>query len=215
MEAAALRLAEAITQALTLRGAACVALSGGATPAPAYRMLAARHLDWRRVSFAMVDERFVPAEHEASNERMLHAALKPALDQGAALIPMYAPATTHEAAAAHADTIYAPLDIDIALMGMGLDAHTASWFPGLSDHVLDPANPRSVVAVTAPGAAGAAERLTLTFAKLARARRLLLLIVGEDKRAVLEAAAGAAPEKAPVTALFAAGAPPLEVLWAA
>lgn len=214
MEAVAQRLGEAITQALTLRGAACVALSGGTTPAPAYRKLAARDLDWRRVRFALVDERFVPVEHEASNERMLHAALKPALDQGAALIPMYAPAMTPEAAAAHADSIYALLEIDIALMGMGGDAHTASWFPGALDRVLDPANPRSVIAVTAPGAAGSAERLTLTYAKLSRARRLLLLIAGEDKRAVLEAATHASPGAAPVAALFNLNAP-LEILWAA
>lgn len=213
MDAAALRLGEAITQALTLRGAACAALSGGATPAPAYRKLVARSLDWRAVTFALVDERFVPPEHEASNEGMLRAALKPALDRGAALVPMYAP-MTHQAAAAHADALYAPLEIDIALMGMGEDAHTASWFSGALGDALDPANPRSVIAVTAPGAAGSAERLTLTFAKLARARRLLLLIAGEDKRTVLDAAMQASPSAAPVAALFGVGAP-LEIMWAA
>lgn len=214
IEATTQRLAEAITQALTLRGAACVALSGGTTPAPVYRKLAARELDWRHVSFVLVDERFVPVEHEASNEGMLRAALGPALDHGAALVPMYAPALTHEAAAARANTVYAPLEIDIALMGMGADAHTASWFPGALGDALDPVNPRSVVAVTAPGAAGAVERLTLTLAKLARARRLLLLITGEDKRAALEAAARSAPSAAPIAALFNLGAP-LEILWAA
>ncbi len=214
MEATALRLGEAITQALTLRGAACAALSGGTTPEPAYRKLAARGLDWRRVTFALVDERFVPVEHEASNEAMLRAALKPALDHGAALVPMVAPALTHEAAAARADALYAPLEIDIALMGMGGDAHTASWFPGTLGDALDPENPRSVIAATAPGAAGSAARLTLTLAKLSRARRLLLLIAGEDKRAVLEAAMHASPNTAPVAALFNLGAP-LEILWAA
>lgn len=214
MDAAALRLGEAITQALTLRGAACAALSGGTTPAPAYRKLAARDLDWRSVSFALVDERFVPLEHEASNEGMLRRALKPALDHGAALVPMIAPALTHEATAARADALYAPLEIDIALMGMGGDAHTASWIPGALGNALDPENPRSVVAVTAPGAAGSAKRLTLTLAKLSRARHLLLLIAGEDKRPVLEAATHASPNTAPVAALFGLGVP-LEILWAA
>ncbi len=214
MEAAAQRLGEAITQALTLRGTACAALSGGATPAPAYRKLAGRGLDWRRVSFALVDERFVPVEHEASNEGMLRAALAPALDRGATLIPMYAPALTHEAAAARADATYAPLKIDVALMGMGADAHTASWFAGALGDALAPDNPRSVIATTAPGAAGSGRRLTLTLATLSRASRLLLLIAGEDKRAVLEAAMGASPSAAPVAALLGLSAP-LEILWAA
>lgn len=214
MDAAAQRLAEAITQALTLRGAACVALSGGTTPAPAYRKLAARDLDWRRVSFALVDERFVPVEHEASNEGVLRNALAPALSRGAEFIPMYAPAMTLEAAAARADALYAPLEIDVALMGMGADAHTASWFPGALGDTLDPANPRSVIAASAPGAAGSAQRLTLTLAKIARARRLLLLTTGEDKRAALEAAMHASPVVAPVAALFSVDAP-LEMLWAA
>ena len=214
MEAAAQRLAEALTQALTLRGAACAALSGGTTPAPAYRKLAARDLNWRRVSFALVDERFVPVGHEDSNEGMLRAALAPGLERGATLVPMYAPATTLEAAAARADAAYAQLDIDVALMGMGADAHTASWFPGALGDVLDPANPRSVIAVTAPGAAGAASRLTLTLSKLSRAHRLLLLIAGKDKRAALEAAMHAPPDAAPIAALLGLDAP-LEIMWAA
>lgn len=215
MEAAALRLVEAITQALTVRGAARVALSGGATPEPAYRKLAAHELDWRRVSIALVDERFVPPEHEASNEGMLRRALKPALERGATLLPLFAPAATLEAAAACADALYAPLEFDIALLGMGADGHVASWFPGALGDLLAPDNPRSVAAIIAPAAPASSERLTLTYAKLARAHRLLLLIAGEEKRAVLEAAAHAALQTAPIAALLHADAPPLEILWAA
>lgn len=215
MEAATLRLGDAITQALTVRGAACLALSGGTTPEPAYRKLAAHDFDWRHVTFALIDERFVPPEHEASNEAMLRRALAPALQQGATLVPMFAPTATLEAAAARADALYAPLEFDIALMGMGADGHVASWFPGALGDLLAPDNPRSVAAIIAPTAPASSERLTLTYAKLARTRRLLLLIAGEEKRAVLEAAAHAALQTAPIAALLHADAPPLEIFWAA
>jgi 6-phosphogluconolactonase len=215
MEATALRVAEALTQGITLRGGACAALSGGTTPAPAYRKLAALKLDWRRITFALVDERFVAPTHEASNEGMLRDALAPALAHGAKLAPMYS-AGALEQAAARADAAYAPLHIDVALMGMGEDAHTASWFanaPGLAD-ILDLTSARTVAPVRAPQAAGAAERLTLTRAALVRADHVLLLITGEAKRTRLEAAMREPLEQAPVSALFRDVAHPPEVLWA-
>jgi 6-phosphogluconolactonase len=215
MAAAAERIADALRQALADRGAACAALSGGTTPEPAYRLLAEAALDWRRVSIALVDERFVPPGHPASNEALLRRALAPALARGAGLVEMFAPGLTPTEAAAQADARYAPLHFDIAVMGMGADGHTASWFPGADglDAALDPDGARSVVALHAPKAEGTQDRLSMTFAALRRARRVLLLIAGEDKRARL-AAALAGAEDAPVAALFRLPAPP-EVLWAA
>lgn len=216
MAAAAERIAEALRHAIGIRGGACVALSGGTTPEPAYRLLAAHDVDWSKVTFALVDERCVPPEHEASNEGLLRRALAAALAKGAKLLPMYSPAPTPADAAALAEFIYAPLHFDIALVGMGRDGHTASWFPGATGlgEALDLRNPRTVVALKAPGAAGAADRLSLTRAALMRAGRLILLITGEDKRVRLEAALRSSPQQAPVAALFAGPARPPEILWA-
>ena len=183
MEAAADFIADALKGAIRERGAACAALSGGSTPEPAYALLAARDLDWPRVTFALVDERFVPPDHDASNERMLRRALAPALTKGAALAPMYAPARDVEEAAARAEALYAPLKIDVAMMGMGEDGHTASWFADAPnfDTLVDAQNPHTIAALRAPSAAGAAERLTLTFSGLARVDRVGLLITGKAK----------------------------------
>lgn len=215
IEATAGRLAGAFRNGVTERGEACAALSGGSTPEPIYRALAAQSLDWPQITFALVDERNVPISSSASNEAMIERALAAAFEAGAAIKPMYLAAETVEMAADCADVLYAPLSFDIALMGMGEDGHTASWFPdarGL-DVALDANTERSVVAIHAPHAQGCAERLTLTRNALKRARALVLVITGDAKRARLEQALAA--QDAPVAALFGADMPPIEVLWAA
>ena len=214
MRAAAERMADALRDALSERGTACAALSGGSTPAPAYRALAATPLDWRKITFALVDERFVPPTDAASNEGLVRRELKAAFEAGAQFKPMYAPPKV-EQAADKAEAVYAPSRIDIALMGMGGDGHTASWFPGAAKlgEALDLANSRTVMALTAAQAEGAAERLTLTRAAFLRVGAVVLLITGADKRARLEAAL--AGNWAPVAALFDPALPPPEVLWAA
>lgn len=201
MEAAATRIAERLEAGISERGQGFAALSGGSTPAPAYEALAAMPLDWRRATFLLVDERFVPPTDGASNEALLRRTLAPALAAGATLTPMYAPDLSLSETAARADALYASALIDIALMGVGGDGHTASWFPQSLDlqSALDLTNGRSVIAVDAPGAAGSAQRLTLTRAAVARAKDITLLISGEEKRRLLEDAARA---RLPVDALF-------------
>ncbi len=213
MQAASDRLVKALERGMKARGHACAALSGGGTPEPAYALLAHAKLDWRRVTFALVDERFVHPKDDASNEKMLRRALAPALDAGATLLPMFSTDGAPDEVAARADNLYSPLHIDVALMGMGGDAHTASWFPGHAREAFESA--RTVIAVHAPQAAGSADRLTLTKHALARADEVLLLLHGEDKRARLDAALAEPLEAAPVVALFDDPEKQPEVLWAA
>ncbi len=169
-------------------------------------------LDWTKVSFALVDERCVPPSDPASNEGLLRRTLAGALAAGAQLISMYRGSPSPDAA----EAAYAALHLDIALMGMGGDGHTASWFPGGEGlaAALDRGSPKTLASVRAPQAVGAADRLTLTRAALDRAERVLLLIQGEDKRARLKAALTQSIEEAPVAALFARPGRAPEVLWA-
>lgn len=216
MQGAADFMAEALREALDQRGAACAFLSGGSTPEPAYALLAQSTLDWRRVTFALVDERFVPPDHEASNEGMLRRALAPALAQGATLEPLYAPVRDANAAAELAEPRYAALPIDLIMFGMGEDGHTASWFADADnfEDVVREHNPRTVMATHAPSASATPERLTVTFAAYRqRAAHAGLLITG---RAKLDLATEAYMHThvAPVGYIFRHQAIPYQVLWA-
>ncbi|HYD87746.1 MAG TPA: 6-phosphogluconolactonase [Vitreimonas sp.] len=214
MQAAAERMARAANDAIAARGSACLALSGGSTPEPAYRALAAMKLDWLKITLALVDERFVPPSDNASNEKLVQRAFEPVFAQGAQFKPMFFATSTVAQAADCAETLYAPLHIDFALMGMGDDGHTASWFPGATARPLDPTTRRTVIDVHAPQAAGSPDRLTLTGGAYGRITSALLLIAGRDKRQRLERAARQPVDQAPVAALFAPGAPKLEIFWA-
>jgi 6-phosphogluconolactonase len=215
VRAAADALADAVAAGISARGAAALALSGGSTPGPAYAELALRNIDWRKVAFGLVDERWVRPDDPSSNEGMIARAAASALGRGARLVGLWSDAGDVAAGAARADAIYAPLHFDAALMGMGEDGHTASWFAGAAGlaAALDPASPHTIVAIGAPQAAGAAARLTLTRAALKRAERLILLITGAEKRRVFDRAIGADPHALPVAALIADGR--LAVHWAA
>lgn len=196
LEAASTRCAgligQALTQALTQRGAAHVALSGGSTPRRTLELLGPLVPGWRGVHLWFCDERCVAPDDEQSNARM-------------ALEALHAPgATWHrmrgelgpQAGAAAYERELADVVLDVALLGIGEDGHTASLFPG------NPALEASgrVVAVTgAPKPPP--DRISLTLATLDGARARLLLVSGHEKARALAAMRGERSEQVPASLL--------------
>lgn len=206
-----------LAAAIQARGSASIALSGGSTPKEFLRALSRERIDWSKVMVTLVDERDVPADHERSNQRLIAENLLRNAAAQAQFVPLrYDPvpgADIAETACKAIDAI--PRPFDVVVLGMGMDGHTASFFPAGSAlaAALSVDCPHSVILMEAPDAGE--PRLTITLPRLTEAGFLALHIEGADKRRVLdEALALGAQEDMPIRAIFRHAPKPVCVYWA-
>ncbi len=206
-------LAERLRADTAERGRALLALSGGSTPRGMLQCLAACELDWRRVVVTLVDERWVPPEHEDSNERMVRENLLRGPAAAAELVGLKSPPASPSAGLAETEPRIAalPLPFSATVLGMGADGHTASWFPRAANlrDLLDPER-SSLVGITDPVTA-AHPRITLTLSAVLASREIILHITGAEKRRILETAT---ERGLPVSAVTGQSATPVTVWWA-
>lgn len=179
---AALRIAEIAAQAIARRGVFRIALAGGETPRRCYERLGDMPIDWEYVQVYFGDERCLPRGDARRNDAMAHEALL-----GHVAIPfgnlhaILAERGAWVAALEYAELLEPSLPLDLALLGMGEDGHTASLFPG------DPAAEQGEIAVPVFHAPKPpAERVSLSLATLNGAREKLFLVAGEGKREALQ-----------------------------
>ncbi|MBR9863924.1 MAG: 6-phosphogluconolactonase [Rhodobacteraceae bacterium] len=185
--------------ALQAKGSATLAVPGGTTPAPFFHRLRTVDLDWAKVRVMLTDERFVPEASERSNTRLLRENLLQDNAAAATLVPFYqaaeAPEDVLDSLRAGIETA---LPLDVCVLGMGADMHTASIFPeaDLLAEALDPQAP-VLLPMRAPNAPE--PRLTLTAPVLKAAKSVHILIAGSDKKAAFAQAQQArSPLDAPV-----------------
>jgi 6-phosphogluconolactonase len=178
---AAAWMADEVRQAVAGRGGCALALSGGSTPRPAYERLAAEPaVPWNAVDVYFGDERAVPPTHPASNYRMAREALLDRLGLPPGRVHrMEADEADLEAAAARYAALL-PDRLDVLVLGMGPDGHTASLFPR------SPAlqeKQRKVVPAESPVLP--VHRLTVTPPVIASARRVAVITAGVAKAPVV------------------------------
>ena len=207
-----------IESAIEARGAAVIALAGGSTPAPIYAKLAAAKIDWKRVTIVPTDERIVPLGDKLSNVTMIGKAFIP---RGARVMPIVPQATAdHKAAGRSADALMQDLHwpLDLCLLGMGEDGHTASIFPGPDfDEALNGPKERRALGVMPdplPPEAPVA-RVSLSRQGIVTARALMIAVTGADKRTVIEQAIKQGPSSAyPIGRVLADAELPVDIHWA-
>jgi 6-phosphogluconolactonase len=202
--------------ALAARGAATLVGSGGRTPLKLLDSLSQVPLDWSQVMVTLADERWVAETDDRSNAKLVRQHLLRDRAAEALFLPLTNDAPSPEQGAAEVEQRLAalPMPIDVVLLGLGEDGHTASWFPG-GNHLseaLDPAGPHLVLPMRAPDAPE--PRMTLTAPVIATARQLYLQIEGQNKLQTLERAlAGQAVTEMPVRYILQNCRRRLSIYW--
>ncbi len=196
------KLASALKNCLLTHPHASFCVPGGTSPGETFATLSGAELDWSRVHVFLNDERWVPEGHARSNTTLLKSTLLTDKAARAQLVPMVNEAPTPEDGIPTLEAGFAgEFPISLLLLGMGADMHTASLFPG-ADRLAE-AMAEDAPTLVPMRAEGAGEpRVTLSRPVLAGAMETHVLIMGDEKRAVLEDARGRNVMEAPIAAFL-------------
>lgn len=207
-----------IQSALDARGDAIIALPGGSTPRPIYAVLAEADLPWKRVTIIPTDDRLVPMGDDLSN---ITAIAKAFMARGARVYPITSDAAEdYRAAGQAADARLRDLGwpLDLVLLGVGEDGHTASIFLGDDFAAATDAKSDARVIGVKPDpmpAAAPVARVTLTLPAIAAARTLTIAVTGQAKRDLIEQAIeDGAKSPHPIGKVLAAATVPIDIHWA-
>ena len=212
-------IADFLRQCLQQQARASLAVSGGSTPKLLFQALQQQDLEWARLDVVQVDERWVKPTHHDSNSLQLREVLLQGAAHSAQFFPLYAAAPTPIAGldAVRQRLEQAQWPLDVVILGMGNDGHTASLFPDAPELEAAMAMPsdglsgnNKIAAITPP--CQPHPRISLTRSAIADGRFRILHIQGEDKLTTLNRAL-AQPEhwrQMPVRAFLQSG---LHIYW--
>ncbi len=215
---AAQELARLAKESIAKRGRFTLALSGGKTPRALYEILAKDYstvIDWSQVHLFWGDERNVPHSDLESNYRMVKESLLDRIEiplENVHAVPILMEDTAATVATRYAAVIQKMFgqgipEFDLILLGLGNDGHTASLFPGMSEHEM---NNGVVIATHSP--IPPLERVSLTLFVINNVRNVFFLVAGEGKKEILKAVltdAGNADSKYPAARV----SPRSELVW--
>ncbi len=180
-------VAQLLSAAIKAKGKASIAVSGGSTPKGFFSALSNIDLDWKKVTVTLADERWVAIDDDASNTRLVHenllqnkasAAKFFHLKQGDELNAE----TLSDLNLAAKNTI---LPLDVLILGMGEDGHTASLFPCSEQIELGLAIDNQDALLKVEPTTAPHQRITFSFASLIASKTIFLHLCGDNKQHVL------------------------------
>ena len=211
-EGLALNVAKQLSDAIEAQGSATLVVSGGRSPVAFFQHLAKQKLDWSNVVISLADERWVPVEHADSNAGLIKRYLLQGPAAKAQFLSLYSASANLEQAAEQADRLLSELPvIDVLVLGMGDDGHTASLFPNSPNlaEALQADGIRRCWPMLAPTVPH--QRLTMSRAPMASAKHEILSISGQSKLTTLSTVlAGDDVAAMPIRAFLQ---PTLEIYW--
>jgi 6-phosphogluconolactonase len=210
------KVAALLAADIQARGKASLVVSGGRTPMGFFHLLSQQLLDWSSVTVTLADERWVDADHQDSNEKLVRENLLINEAHQAQFISLKSAADNAVDAESECEQALASAgQFTVVILGMGDDGHTASLFPGTEALALglDMNSGRTAIAVTPTAAPH--QRMSMTLPRLLNAGQVIIHISGSSKQDVLLAAQnGDNAAELPIRAILGQQVAPLSVYWA-
>ena len=199
MQSLSVELVTDLLGALAKNGKATLAVPGGSTPGPLFDLLSRADFDWTNVTIMLTDERWVSTDSPRSNTALIRNRLLVNAAASANYVALYKDGFEPEAGAVALSKQVEPyLPIDVILLGMGADMHTASLFPGAAELAWAQSPEAAAVVSMVPVTGDLEPRVTLSANVLESANRTHVLILGDEKKAALMVAETADPYEAPI-----------------
>ena len=192
---------------------ASLAVSGGSTPKHMFQLLSQCQLDWSRVWITLVDERWVAADSQDSNERLVRDNLLRNQAGEAHFVSLKTSAADANSSLAEVAERLSnmPQPFSATILGMGGDGHTASWFPQAAN-LADLLNAGGTVPIAATDPVTAPhQRITLTLPAVLNSRHIIVHITGTEKKLIVE---NAVHKHYPIAAILEQNITPSTIWWA-
>ena len=186
-----------LEKAIKKKGYASLAVSGGRTPKFLFEELSQLNLNWSKIELTLVDDRWVDSNHEDSNEFLVRTHLIKNKASKVKFLPLKNKNKTAKSGHKFIEKNFKQMNLplDVVVLGMGLDGHTASLFPCSKEIIkgLSRSNSDNLIAVIPKNYPY--ERISLTAQVILKAENLMLLINGSDKLHTLKNAMECKDEK--------------------
>lgn len=184
------RILSILTDAIEQKGHASLVVSGGSTPKPLFQFLSAHAIAWDKVTITLADDRWLDNTQADSNEKLVREHLlvnKAAAANFVSLLTKDADAVKAE------EEISRRIDViddefDVLILGMGEDGHTASLFPCSAQIAAGLDLKRTLSAIATQPTTAPYQRMSMSLAKIIKAKNVFLHLTGEKKRQVLSSA---------------------------
>lgn len=211
-DALASKVAGLLQAAVDSRGKASLVVSGGRTPVRFFEALSRHNITWGKVLVTLADERWVDASDPASNEAMVRRHLLQGRAASARFVSLKTPHASPEEGLELATDWQGALiqPLDVVILGMGNDGHTASLFPDCPNITGNLTTEARLVVARPPSQAQ--PRISLSLSALLNSRQIFLHLEGEDKKVTLDAAlAGDDVTAMPIRAVLGQKQTPVDV----
>ena len=189
MQSLATRVKSELAQAIKNNGRATFVVPGGGTPKPFFNLLSDADIEWNKVTVFPTDERWVSLDNPRSNTGLIKSQLLINRASEAHFVALFQKNKNLEVGASSlAESISRYLPIDVLVLGMGADMHTASLFPGAAELASAQSMDAPVVVPINPSDNSLEPRVTLSARTLEKAANTHVLIIGLDKKNAVEEA---------------------------